>query len=146
MSVQQIRETGSGGQKKFEYLRNGTGATISKKTPGYLDYDTNGAAYLALFDDATVHHLCVAAEDVPNGEVGLFQVGGRTEMTVPSGNYTAGNGFGVTNGAIVDSSAVFPAAGLAGDAQTVAGVITTGGTAVTEITVELHGKAFTSQT
>lgn len=119
----------------------------SKGDAVYLGMDSDGLVDITLADDALVHCIAVADQDIASGEAGNYVCQGEVVMTVPSGNYVAGNGLHILDGAIADTSAAFPAAaGVAGEAQTVFGVIKVGGTTVTEITVVLHGKAFTATT
>jgi hypothetical protein len=115
-------------------------AARSKGDPVYLGKNSDGKlADVTLVDDAIVHLLGVWDQDVASGESGVVIVDGPVKMTVPSGNYTASHGLSILDGAVVSTGAVYPATGIAGEAKTVFGSITTGGTTVTEIDVDLDG-------
>jgi len=98
-------------------------------------------------DDALIHCIAVADQDIASGAYGSYITKGTVTMTVPSATYVAGDGLLMLDGVVTSTGAAFPAAaGVAGEAQTVFGSIHTGGTTVTEIEVTLHGKPFTATT
>lgn len=100
---------------------------------------------ITLADDTNIYRVAVAQETIASGSVGLYAWKGTVPITVPSGNYTAGNGVKVLDAALADSGA----AATAFDALPTNisfGCIVTGGTSVTEITVTLHGDQFTATT
>lgn len=102
-------------------------------------------ADVALADDTNVYRVAVALEGIASGSVGLYAVEGTVRATVPSGNYTAGNGLDILDGAVRDS-------GAAAEAQTYQttqndfACILVGGTSVTEVTATLYGGPITAQT
>lgn len=119
----------------------------SARSPGdgvYISMGSDGNVDLTIANNAAVHYFAIADMTIASGAFGLYCVKGGHVLTVPSATYTAGHGLLVTTGAIVDSTAVYPAAGVAGEAKTNFGVICVGGTSVTSITVGLHGTSFTS--
>ena len=131
--------------QSFKYAK--ASAARSQGDVVYLGMDSSGWVDITRADDALVHHVAVADQSIASGDKGQYVVEGEVKITVPSGNYTAGHGLLILDGAIASTGAAFPAAaGVAGDAQTVFAAIKTGGTAVTEITVILHGKSFTATT
>ena len=66
----------------------------------------NGLVDAALPGGAAVRYVGVAAEDIASGERGTYQVSGRCDyLTSPSLSIAAGDGLGITTGAIVDSAA-----------------------------------------
>ena len=134
------------GQSPQEHVYATAAAARVKGAPVYLGMSSTGFVDVSLVDDALVHKVVVADADFASGGNGLYVAKGEVVMTVPSGNYTAGHGLKVLDGAVASTGAVFPAAGLAGDAQTAFAVIKTGGTAVTSITAVLHGEQFTATT
>jgi len=129
-----------------EYKFARAASARSKGDVVYLGKGANGNVDLDLVDDILVHELAVANEPIASGEGGQYVTEGEVEITVPSGNYTAGNGLVILDGAVADSGSAYPATGIAGEAKTVFGVIKTGGTAVTSITVSLDGGKFTATT
>ena len=134
------------GESQAANTKMSSTASRSKGAFIYIDYSASGKVDLTPADDALVHHGAVVLKTMASGDVGMYQTEGVAKITVPSATYTAGNGVIILDGAIVDSSGVFPVGGLAGQAQTVFAAILVGGVSVTEITVELHGKAFTATT
>lgn len=122
---------------------NATGSTITAKTPGYLAMGTYGMQFLALTDDTKVHYFCVAYQDIPAAKWGFVVTEGECQCTVTSASYTTGHAFKVHNGAVATMGAAPDTSGLVGEATNDLGVIKTGGTDVTEITLCLSGKPAT---
>lgn len=110
----------------------------------YLTADETGMKDAALADDTTIHLLGVAQASIASGARGLYKVQGLCDVTVPSGNYTAGHGLKLLDGAIASTGAT--AAGIAGEASTVFAAIATGGTSVTTCSVYLYGQKITGTT
>lgn len=100
---------------------------------------------IALADDTNLYRVAVVAQDVASGGTYQAITKGTCKITVPSGNYTAGNGVKILDGALADSGAAATAPDdLAANISL--GVIVVGGTSVTEITVTLHGDRITATT
>lgn len=136
----QIRGPGLGDKR---YFRMKASAARAAGDAVYIDYDQTGPVDLTIASNAAVHFVAVATNAIASGSYGLYQVCGECTLTVPSATYAANDALGVTTGAIAVIAA-FPAAGLAGQAQTNFCVVKVGGTSVTSVTVDLHGTAFTS--
>ncbi len=118
---------------KGTVVRMGTGHTSG----AYTD--------IALADDTNLYRVAVVNEDCASGAVYEAVVKGTVKITVPSGNYTVGNGVKIFDGALADSGAAATAPDdLAANISI--GVIVVGGTSVTEITVTLHGDRVTATT
>lgn len=132
--------------KVTKLVYNSTGAALEAKTPGFLADGAYGRQYIALVDDTNVHKFCVTATDIDAGKWGQVVVEGECLCTVPSATYTSGHAFKVHNGAVGTMSATPSAAGVCGDAGNEFGVIKTGGTTVTEVTLVLNGNYATGTT
>lgn len=102
-------------------------------------------ADVTIADDTNVYRIAVPTTNAASGEIYEAIWMGTCDITVPSGNYTAGNGLKVLDGAIADSGS---AATAFDDLSTNIsfGVIAVGGTSVTKITATLTGDKFTATT
>ena len=143
MSITQVVH-GPGEETEMTYM---TLLATANRTAGdavYVDMTDAGFVDLTIASNAAVHRIAVAVNNVTSGHRGLYCVKGPCTLTVPSGTYTAGNGLQVTTGALAAGS-TYPAAGLAGEAQVVFGVINVAPTGtITSVTATLHGDRFTS--
>ena len=130
-----------------QYIRLRAAAARTKGDPvristGHAD---GVQADVALADDTNVYRIAVAAENAASGDIYNAVIKGTTKMTVASGTYTAGDGVLVVDGAVADSSsAAQDRSGEVGNNDF--GIIVTGGSSVTEITVTLFGDPFTATT
>lgn len=102
-------------------------------------------ADVSLADDTNLYRVAVALENAASGDTYEACYKGTVVMTVPSGNYTAGHGVKVLDGALASTGAAATAFDdLAANISM--GIITVGGTSVTEITVTLTGDRITATT
>lgn len=107
---------------------------------------TNGVcADLTIADNTNVYTVAVVLESASTNDVYLAARKGTVKVTVPSGNYTAGNGLDILDGAVRDSTAAAEAPTGVSTLNDFA-VIVTGGTSVTEVVATLYGSAITAQT
>lgn len=120
-------------------------AAVTKGSILKMGAGANGFEVAAIADDTLVYKPVVALENVEAGSYGLFAVAGPVVATVPSGNYTAGNGVDILNGAVRDSTAAaeVPNGVLS---QNDFGRVLVGGTSVTQITILLYPFSVTAQT
>lgn len=110
---------------------------------GNTTYGINNDATLA--DGTTPTRYAVAAQDAASGAPYSAVEKGTVRVNVASGTYTTGHGLKVHDGVLVTTgSAAGDATGEIGD--NLVGIIKTGGTTVTEITVTLYGYAITPTT
>jgi hypothetical protein len=134
----------AGENTEAEYFTMRAAAARTKGDAVYMTMDAQGYLDLTIASNAAVHRIAVAAQNIASGDRGLYCVRGPCTLTVPSATYTEGNGLQVTTGAIAAGSG-FPAAGVAGQAQVVFGVVSTAASGtITSITATLHGDPFTS--
>jgi hypothetical protein len=104
-----------------------------------------GIVDVSLADDTNVYRVGVVLHDAASGDKYLCATKGPVSATVPSATYTAANGLDILDGAVRDSTAAAEKPnGLS--ANNDFGVIMTGGTTVTSVTVYLYGDAVTAQT
>lgn len=102
-------------------------------------------ADISLADDTNLYRVAVANEGAASGDVYEAVVKGTVDITVPSGNYTAGHGVKVLDGALASTGAAATAYDdLAANISL--GIIVVGGTSVTTITVTLTGDRITATT
>lgn len=145
MSIGQVMVANGNSQKTIKLV---AAAARSKGDPaiistGNATEGVNNDASLA--DNTNIYRVVVAAQSAASGAVYSAYTEGTVKMTVPSGNYTKGNGVLILDGAVADAGAV--AQDASGEAtNTHFGIIHTGGTSVTEITVTLFGHAITGTT
>ena len=99
----------------------------------------------SLADDTDKYCVAVATQDCAVDDFTPYVVSGPVTITVPSGNYTAGHGLLILNGAIASSGATADQPFSGEDANDFA-VILEGGTAVTEVKALLYGSTFTATT
>lgn len=102
-------------------------------------------ADVSIADDTNVYRVAVALENAASGDVYNVAVKGTVPVTVPSGNYTAGDGLDILDGAVRDSTAAAEANSGISTLNDFA-IIVTGGTSVTEVTATLFGDPITAQT
>lgn len=132
-STETIKLRAAAARTKGTLVRIGTGHTSGVNTD------------IALADDTNVYRVAVWSHDIASGGVGDAVAKGTVKVTVPSGNYTAGNGLHIVDGALADSAAAAEAPTGATTINDV-GCIVVGGTSVTEVTVTLYGDPITGQT
>lgn len=107
--------------------------------------DSSGPIDATLADDTNIYRVAVASKDIASGDYAPYICKGPVKITVASGNYTAGHGLLILDGAVASSGATAAQPG-SGQAATNFAVILVGGTAVTEIEVLLYGDCFTATT
>lgn len=104
-----------------------------------------GLVDATLADDTDLYRVAVASKDVASADYAPYVTKGPVYITVASGNYTAGHGVKILDGAVASTGATAAQPG-SGEASTSFGVILIGGTSVTSIEVLLYGDVFTATT
>lgn len=131
--VQTIKLRAAAARSKGDIIRISTG------------HADGALADVAIADDTNVYRVAVVMQSAASGDVYEAAIRGMVKATVPSGDYTAGNGLHILNGAVADSGAAAEAFTGVSTANDFA-VIVEGGTSVTEVTVNLYGDPITAQT
>lgn len=145
MSVQTI--VGANNHQSVETIKlKAAAARVAGDVVRISSGTTNGVwADLTLADDTNVYEVAVALEGAATGDVYHAAYKGTVTITVPSGNYTAGNGLDILDGAVRDSTTAAEAPTSVTTRNDFA-VIVTGGTSVTSVVATLYGKTITAQT
>ena len=118
-------------------LYDGTAAAVARGAVSRIGYDStnNRLAAVALSASASWQQVIVAAEPIAASKKGEYYIQGDSiTMTVPSATYTADYGLTVDKGAVVSTGAAYASS------LDEFGIVTTGGTTVTSITVTLTGE------
>jgi hypothetical protein len=145
MSLGQATETNKHNSVKTMHLRAAAARTKGTVVRIGTGHTTGCWTDISLADDTNLYRVAVVNQDCVSGAIYEAVTEGTVKITVPSGNYTVGNGVKILDGALADSAAAATAPDdLAANISI--GCIVVGGTAVTEITVSLHGDRVTATT
>lgn len=88
-----------------EYVVLKAAAARTKGDIVKIGSSAEGLVDVALADDTTVYRIAVAAQDIPSGAYGLYQIKGRCTVTTPSITSVAGQALHVVDGAVAASGA-----------------------------------------
>ena len=138
------------GTQPVVYIMAEASANRTANDPVYLTLGVGAVDGLAKYvdvsisNDAAVHQFAVCKQDATSGQMALYAIEGRTKVTLPSINTTAGDGLRVTTGALIDSTSPFSAAGVLGQAIRDVGIIEATAIGATSGVVCLHGLRSTS--
>ncbi len=145
MSLGQATESNKHNSVKTMHLRAAAARTKGTVVRIGTGHTSGCFTDVTLADDTNLYRVAVVNQDCASGAIYEAVTEGTVKITVPSGNYTVGNGVKILDGALADSGAAATAPDdLAANISI--GCIVVGGTAVTEITVSLHGDRVTATT